>query len=277
MTLIALHIYWVKMDVANLLKRIEKNWESRFSKEIKDRNREWKTVSDSHIEFRVLFDPGREKIYRNLNSERKECPFDKIIPMKKDTIKGDLLFYGQNIYPYFDHQFMAFPIQHRCLPTKDDLNELIELTKIAKNYTIMMNMEGAGANIPEHIHYQCIRETLPIDKLSGKKIKGNNHFYIEEINYTIYALRLKWNNKNGQNKCQELVLNYNKPINLYIYNDRMYMIPRTANYPQSSPNTKIGCAEVGGLFLITSREIYDKCNFNYLENMLKEVTICKPK
>jgi hypothetical protein len=272
MTVIVMRIYWVvKMDVA---RKIEQIWNEDFREEYESRFRKTAVLTNGRYTFKAVFDPGREKARK----ERKEdaaCPFDSVEYLHRCQ-QGNSLHYVVNIYPYFDRHFVAFPLEHRDFPAKEDLEELIELQRHT-SHVLMMNMREAGANIPGHIHYQCILEELPIDEQEGHEIFSNKDVKVERVDFPVYALRFSWNSERGKDESEALVLGIDVPRNLHIYKDRICMIPRTGSYSSASPETKIGCTEVGGLFLITSEEVFEQLSYEYLESVIKEVTFADKK
>ena len=150
-----------------IIKKIHEIWDQDFREEFEDRERRTKTLTNGEYEFRVLLDVGRKEFYEKMEKPTG-CPFDDKSQLNR-FVQEKSLCYIVNIYPYFDRQFMAFPLDHRGFPTRQDIDELIELQK-QSDYVIMMNMRDAGASIEDHIHYQCIQEKLPLDSMEGQTI-----------------------------------------------------------------------------------------------------------
>jgi len=262
----------VKMEVVQKIDRI---WEEDFREEYLNRYRKIKEFTNGQYTFRVVLDPGRDKAHKERKKANIECPFDGTEHLHR-PVEGSSLRYVVNIYPYFDKHFIAFPLEHRAVTSKQDLDELIELQHHT-DHLIMMNMKNAGANILDHIHYQCILEKLPIDKQKGRELTADQDLRIEQVDFPVYALRFCWDSEKGKDQAESLVLRYNKPQNLHIYRNRIYMIPRRGSYSSISPETKIGCAEVGGLFLVSSEKVFSELTYCRLESIIKDVTVSDEK
>lgn len=257
-----------------LLIAINEDWVNNFKESLENRDRETKLFSDENTPFKVVLDSGKKDYYeKNKIDYDKGCIFDSAYWRDRKPFSCNDLNYIINDYPYFDLQFMAYPREHRPRPDKKDLYELVFLTTISNN-TAMMNMKNSGASIEDHVHYQCINEKLPIEENNSKKpsLYQNDDLRIMRTTSPIYYLSLDWNTPTGMWEVFNIVQNCKAYFNLHVLPTHINLIPRKTNYSHLAPNWKIGCAEVGGLFLATEPELFERLNHKMLKEILSEVT-----
>lgn len=251
---------------ADNLEQIRVLWEKDYREGFSRRRSISKVCTESFV---VLYDKDRE-LYKSI--KLNHCPFDKGALAKNTIVEGKILNYVINTYPYFDMHFLAFPYEHRGQPKEEDLEEIIELLQVT-DHVVLMNMVGAGASIPDHIHYQCIKADLPIKNAHGEIIYEDNIITLEKIAFPCYAIKHTWKNDAGRSLVESAAISQKGPYNLLIYPECLYEIPRTAVFSPLAPEYKIGGAEVGGYFVVTSQELYEKLDIIMLEQILCDTTL----
>lgn len=259
-----------------LMDLLKKEWDVSFREKFLSRDRKTSFFSGEGFNFEAVLDEGKKEFYCNREKlYAGKCLFDSDMLGERKAISTGSLNFIINDYPYFDFQFMAYPLEHRKNTTVQDLWSLMRLEGDIK-HTILMNMENAGASIPNHIHYQLIEKELPFDKdlHFEKLLMDKNDILIQSTSKPVYRMRISWDSRlefpNGY--APRLVEMCKYPFNLIISKGQLDLIPRKTSYSPLVPDFKIGCAEVGGLFLVTDKELFSKLDYHFLKRVLSDVT-----
>lgn len=259
-----------------------------------------------HFTIKVQFNPSRiissgAKIDAKSIRERLCFLCSENLPIEQERLPfGSHYLVLCNPYPILPRHFTIPTREHTRQEIRNRIQDFLELTYRMQPYTLFYNGPKCGASAPDHAHFQAgTRGTMPMDNEIDTYINPENCI-ISESNGSLYKLTgylrngfiIKAKNSNTAITLFDRVYQaleipedeYEPRINLFCTYQKgewvLTLIPRRLHRPWqyfaegedlflSSP----GGADIGGLFITTRKEDFDKTTKDLLQDIYTQVCL----
>lgn len=204
-----------------------------------------------------------------------------------------------NPYPIFPEHFTITACRHIDQMILPRLHDFLELARRMEAFTIFYNGPRSGASAPDHAHFQAVtRSVMPLDNEWEMLLNGHGRLLWEQTNGQLYAFDRYLRNgfiihaktEEAATSCFRAVYdsldksdNEVEPkMNLFAqYINKTWMlvvIPRRLHRPiqfHAEGTEQVlcspGAADVGGLFITSREEDFDKMTPALLRNIYEQV------
>ena len=210
-----------------------------------------------------------------------------------------------NPYPIFPEHFTIPASEHTDQLILPRLGIFLELASCLSDFTLFYNGPKSGASAPDHAHFQAVtRYVMPIEEELDYQLQSYGRLLLENANSRLYLLThylrngfvIKAKTKEGAVNCFETVYNtlelnpeeVEPMMNLFAYYEReewtVILIPRKQHRPhqffEEGDNCILvspGAADMGGLFVTSRLQDFEKMNPLLLKNIYEQVCFSDPE
>ncbi|MCT4616027.1 MAG: DUF4922 domain-containing protein [Marinifilaceae bacterium] len=297
-------------DLFEFFKQQLKTWEIADKNYKALENQNEKTVILDEYEYKIQYNPNRvfstkAKIDKKSIESRKCFLCNSNLFKEQDSVnyksKFDFLL---NPYPIMPMHFTIPNMKHVDQQISPYFTDFLDLIVDFPEMLFMYNGAKCGASLPDHMHFQAIKQNLlPIERINAddKNIKciyakSKEFIYVSTLEYRSFLI-LESDNKLGMKYIYDKIINqfsdlyygdYQDKINLigkFINNKyRIYIFPRSAHRPyqyySKNDNSIIispGCIDMGGVFICSDFDSFNRMNSSYVKSILSQVSMGEKK
>jgi hypothetical protein len=140
-------------------------------------------------------------------------------------------------------------------------------------FRLLLNLRGAGASIPDHLHWQGLRIDFPAfrEEYAGEPILRNAGLEVRFLGEPWSGIRLCPRTAAARRRVARAVSCWGEPFNLVVADSTVCLFPRTRDFPTCSPEFKFGAAEVAGVVYAKTRAMLEAYEEPFLICAVKEV------
>ncbi len=206
-----------------------------------------------------------------------------------------------NPFPIFPEHFTVSTREHTEQGILSRFRDFLELTRRVEEYTVFYNGPRSGASAPDHAHFQVVtRSVMPLDDEWEGQLVACGRLLREEGTGKLFLLNSNQRNgfviKSSDESDTESLFNslcnaigqeadeMEPKMNLFGYYVNkswvLIVIPRRQHRPtyyfMEGPDrilTSPGCADIGGLFITTREEDFEKVNPDVLRDIYRQVCL----
>lgn len=253
-------------------------------------------------EFKVQFNPDREKRVGRLSGQRQDpkhpkCILDAAIYSNVPEFldwRDYCLF--PNPYPIFkdDHFTLVYKEHEEQRLTPEKIKDALDFLYEAPSFRIIFNGINAGATSPDHLHFQGFSHRLPIEDFDIETILSDSSVRIgEPRDYPATTFVVEGSNMEQLTaRAYEIVRLLNEPIGelkptyniLFSTNsriNRIYIFPRNMEIQKSEfYGSKPATIEMSGMLIMSKdedKEKYENADSCMVRRVLEDVTIPKER
>jgi glycosyltransferase involved in cell wall biosynthesis len=298
---------WSNMqDAYSLLSRQKEDWPKLAESYAAFEKIETKNVFVDRVEIKVQYNPARivssgAKIDPQAIKERPCFLCKENLPAEQESLPmGNNYVLLCNPYPIFPEHFTIASRHHIPQSIENHFVDMLQIAKQLQGFTILYNGPQSGASAPDHLHFQAVTSSyLPInqdvadftenlfpDDDTGKYLGIISHYLRNGFRIVAFTEEKAVDVFDGVYRTlKHYTVDKGEPrMNIFCsYTGsewRVFVIPRICHRPRqyfAEGNKQIltspGAADVGGVFITSRKEDFNKITPDILRDIYTQIGI----
>ena len=263
------------MNVSDLSSRIQQMWNRRFPDYDDSATLVRQLPSEAESRFRVVFHPSSLRLQppqANLQQPQADCPLDTIAADVRLPFRDWLV--TPNRFPVERDHILLVYREHRANLKPRDLFDGFAFAQ-ETGYRLLLNLQGSGASLPAHLHWQGLRSDFPIfrPQFIGRCILSEVGLAVNALSKPWGGYRVEADNQEQRMRVAQSLAAWEGPFNLVLTSSVVYVLPRVREYASQFPSFKFGAAEVAGTMFAQNRSMFESVDDASFAQAVHEVAM----